>query len=151
MAPIGSLDGHWYLIMFDSLGTIRWYRDFGLQAIFATTQQHDGHITAFVGASNGFNTVSGVYVELSPTGDSVRSIAALGSPYTDPHELLESFDRLGNRRADYLFGYTFQAYDRTAQGGGASDTFAVHQVLRIGALGPPYFGNREFATLMQRE
>jgi Arylsulfotransferase (ASST) len=135
MAPIGGVDGHWYLIIFDSLGTIRWYRDFGTQAIFATTQQHNGHITAFVGASNGFNMVSGAYVELSPTGDSVRSIAALGSPYTDPHELLESFDRLGNRRADYLFGYTFQAFDRTAEGGGPSDMLAVHQLLRISALG----------------
>ena len=48
MAPIGGLDGHWYLIIFDSLGTIRWYRDFGPQAVFANTQQKNAHITAFV-------------------------------------------------------------------------------------------------------
>ena len=135
MAPIGGLDGHWYLIIFDSLGTIRWYRDFGPQGVVAVTQQRNAHITAFVGASSGFNMRSGVYVEVSPTGDSVRSITAPGSPYTDPHELLESFDGQGHRRADYLFGYAFEAFDRTAEGGGPSDTVAVHQVLRIGASG----------------
>jgi hypothetical protein len=135
MTPIGGLDGHWYLIIFDSLGTICWYRDFGLQGIVAVTQQRNAHITAFVGPSSGFNMRSGVYVEVSPTGDSVRSISALGSPYTDPHELLESFDGQGQRRADYLFGYAFQAFDRTEEGGGLSDTVAVHQVLRISALG----------------
>jgi len=58
-------------------------------------------------------------------------VSAIGSAYTDPHELLESFDRRGMRRADYLFGYGFQPVDRTAIGGGPSDTIAVHQVLRI--------------------
>jgi hypothetical protein len=135
MAPIAGLDGHGYLIIFDSVGTIRWYRDFGPQVVFATAQQHDGHFTAFVGQSTGFSKASGVYVEVTATGDSVRSVTALGSPNTDPHELLESFDRQGSRSADYLFGYGFRAFDRTAVGGGPSDTIAVHQVLRIGALG----------------
>jgi hypothetical protein len=135
MAPIAGLDGHGYLIIFDSLGTIRWYRDFGPQVVSATTQQEDGHITAFVGASNGFNMSSGVYVEVTSTGDSVRAVTAVGSAYTDPHELLESFNRQGNRRADYLFGYDFRAFDRTAVGGGPVDTIAVHQVLRIGVAG----------------
>lgn len=135
MAPIGGLDGHGYLIIFDSLGTIRWYRDYGPQVVFETTQQEDGQITAFVGGSDGFNMASGVYVEVTPAGDSVRSITALGSSYTDPHELLEGFDRQGARRADYLFGYGFRAFDRTAEGGGPSDTIAVHQVLRINVLG----------------
>jgi hypothetical protein len=135
MAPIAGLDGHGYLIIFDSLGTIRWYRDFGPQVVSATTQQEDGHITAFVGASDGFNMSSGVYVEVTSTGDSVRAVTAVGSAYTDPHELLESFNRQGNRRADYLFGYDFRAFDRTAVGGGPSDTIAVHQVLRIDVAG----------------
>jgi hypothetical protein len=135
MAPIKGVDGHGYLIIFDSLGTIRWYRDFGSQVVSATTQQEDGHITAFVGGSDGFNTSSGVYVEVTSRGDSVRAVTAVGSPYTDPHELLESFDRQGNRRADYLFGYDFRAFDRTAVGGGPADTFAVHQVLRISVAG----------------
>jgi hypothetical protein len=135
MAPIAGLDGHGYLIIFDSLGTIRWYRDFGPQVVFATAQQKDGHITAFVGASDGFNMASGAYVEVTPAGDSVRSITAIGSPFTDPHELLQSFDLKGNRIADYLFGYSFRPYDRTAEGGGPSDTLAVHQVLSISAQG----------------
>jgi Arylsulfotransferase (ASST) len=135
MMPISGSDGHGYLIIFDSLGTIRWYRDFGPQYVFATTQQRDGHITAYVGPSDGFNVASGAYVEVTPAGDSVRSITALGSPFTDPHELLQSFDRNGNRSGDYLFGYSFRAYDRTAEGGGPSDTLAVHAVLAISALG----------------
>ncbi len=135
MAPISGSDGHGYLIIFDSLGTIRWYRDFGTQVVFATTQQKDGHITAYVGASDGFNRASGAYVEVTPAGDSVRSVTALGSHYTDSHELLQSFDVKGNRIADYLFGYSFGVYDRTAEGGGPSDTIAVHQVLAINTLG----------------
>ena len=107
MAPIGGLDGHWYLIIFDSLGTIRWYRDFGPQGVVAVTQQKNAHITAFVGPSSGFNMRSGVYVEVSPTGDSVRSITALGSPYTDPHELLESFDGQGQRRGGLFIWLLF--------------------------------------------
>jgi len=130
MSPIAGADSHGYVIIFDSVGTIRWFRDFGAQVV-ATEQQEDGHITAFVGVSDGFNMATGDYVEVTPTGDSVRSITAIGSPYTDPHELLESFDQRGNRRADYLFGYGFQPMDRTAIGGGPSDTIAVHQVLRI--------------------
>src|SRR4029077_4681741 len=121
-------------IIFDSLGTIRWYRDFGTQ-VFATTQQEDGHFTAFVGTSDGFNASAGAYVEVNSTGDSVRAVTAVGSAYTDPHELLQSFDRQGRRRADYLFGYDFRAFDRTTIGGGPSDTIAVHQVLRINAAG----------------
>src|ERR1700730_9049418 len=66
MAPIAGLEGHGYLIIFDSLGTIRWYRDFGPQVVSATTQQQNGHITAFVGPSDGFNMSSGVYVEVTP-------------------------------------------------------------------------------------
>jgi Arylsulfotransferase (ASST) len=135
MAPIKAVDGHGYLIIFDSLGTIRWYRDFGKQAVAATTQQEDGHITAFVGGSNGLNPSSGLYVEVTSTGDSVRTVTAVGSAYTDPHELLERFDTQGHRRADYLFGYDFREFDRTPVGGGPSDTFAVHQVLRINAAG----------------
>ena len=135
MSPIGGLDNHGYLIVFDSLGTIRWYRDFGPQVVFATTQQEDGHITAYVGPSTGFNEASGAYVEVTAEGDSVRSVTAVGSSYTDPHELLETFDRQGIRRADYLFGYGFRAFDRTTKGGGPTDSIAVHQVLRITTLG----------------
>jgi Arylsulfotransferase (ASST) len=135
VTSIGGSDGDDYLIIFDSLGTIRWFRDFGTQALFAIEQQQDGHITAFVGGSNGFNASVGLYVEVTPTGDSVRSITAVGSPYTDPHELLEGFDPRGNRRADYLFGYGFETVDRTAIGGGPSDIIAVHQVLRINTAG----------------
>ena len=78
MAPIGGADDHGYLIIFDSLGTIRWYRDFGPQ-VFATTQQEDGHFTAFVGTSDGFNMSAGAYVEVTSTGDSVRAVTAVGS------------------------------------------------------------------------
>jgi hypothetical protein len=135
MAPIGAVDGHGYLIIFDSLGTIRWYRDFGTEVVFATSQQADGHITAFVGQSNGFNAASGAYVDVTPAGDSVRSITAVGSSYTDPHELRERFDKERNRRADFLFGYGFRPLDRTAVGGGPADTVAVHQLLRIDRSG----------------
>ena len=92
---------------------LRFTRDDTLVPRFRNTKRYrrhsakNAHITAFVGSSSGFNMSSGVYVEVGPTGDSVRSITALGSPYTDPHELLESFDGQGNRRADYLVWLRF--------------------------------------------
>lgn len=134
VAPLAGADGHGYLVIFDSLGTIRWYRDFGTNQLFASAQQPNGHFTAFVGASTGSNRESGTYVEVTPAGDSVRSIVADGSPYTDPHELVETVDRSLQSEA-YLFGYDFKAFDRTAVGGGPDDKLAVHQILAVNDAG----------------
>ena len=131
LANIGAPDGRGFVVAFDSAGTLRWYRDYGDNIVFCARQQQDGHITAFVGPSNGFEALPGIFVEVTAAGDSIRTIAATGSPYTDPHELVTTVDRFGGRVADYLFGYALTEMDRSPQGFNVIENVAYHQVLRI--------------------
>lgn len=135
LAALPGLDGHGYLVAFDGSGSIRWYRDFGPTGVQEAKQQTNGDLTVFVGNSYGYNAVPGAYVEVKPSGDSVRSITAIGSPYTDGHELVVTSDASGNRSADYLFGYDIHSVDQSAFGGGTDDQLAGHQILRISAAG----------------
>lgn len=127
LTNVDTPDLHGYSVAFDSTGVIRWYRDFGKTAVFETKQQANGDITASFGESRGFDPSPSTFVEVTPTGDSVRAIVATGSPYTDPHELLSSFDRNGVRTADYLFGYDIRNNN--------GYPLAGHQLLRISAAG----------------
>lgn len=105
IANVGAPDGHAYVVIFDSTGTLRWYRDFGPQFTSDARQQANGDITVFLGPSNGYQQAQGAFVEVRPSGDSVRAITALGSAYTDPHELITTYDRQNGLVAAYLFGY----------------------------------------------
>lgn len=129
-------DGHFYVVAYDSLGVVRWYRDIGFPGAVADVhQQRNGHITAGVGLSHGYDVGNVHFVELTRAGDSVRAIVATGSPYTDAHELIVETDHSGNRVADYLFGYDIRTTDLSVFGGGTADALAGHQVLRIRADG----------------
>lgn len=128
-------DGNGYAVAFDSTGTLRWYRNVGAHDVMETKQQRNGNVTIYVGSSKGYDPIPGAYVEVTPEGDSVRTIMASGSPFTDPHELIEAFDRTGNRVADYVFGYDLENFDLTSKGGASSVELASHQVLRISAAG----------------
>lgn len=129
-------DAHFYAVAYDSVGVVRWYRDLGFPgAVADVQQQRNGHITAGVGPSHGYDVADVHFVELTRAGDSVRAVVAAGSPYTDAHELIVLTDPTGNRIADYLSGYDIRSTDLSAFGGGTSDPLAGHQVLRIGAAG----------------
>lgn len=128
-------DQHFYAVAYDSLGVVRWYRDLGYPGAVADVQQQaNGHITVGVGPSHGFDSAEVHFVELARNGDSLRTIVATGSPFTDAHELIVITDH-GNRVADYLFGYDIRAADLSEFGGGTADPLAGHQVLRISAEG----------------
>ena len=135
LTAISGSDGHGYLIAFDGAGAIRWYRDCGPWDVQEAKQQTNGDLTVYVGNAIGSNAAPGAFVEIAPTGDSVRSISARGSAYTDGHELIVQSDANGKRIADYLFGYDIRNVDETAYGGGTSDPVAGHQLLRISATG----------------
>jgi hypothetical protein len=135
LAAMTAPDGHGYLLAFDGAGDIRWYRDCGPWDVQEAKQQSNGDFTVFVGNAIGSNAAPGAFVELTPHGDSVRSISAKGSAYTDGHELIVQSDASGKRIADYLFGYDIRNVDDTAYGGGPSDPLAGHQLLRISAAG----------------
>jgi hypothetical protein len=135
LANISSTSGHGYAVAFDALGSLRWYRDFGATVVFFVRQQVNGSITAYVGPSDGFEDLPGLFVEVTPEGDSVRAITARGSPHTDPHDLLTIYDRRGGLLADYLFGYELTKMDRSPQGIDVVENVAYHQILRISAAG----------------
>lgn len=135
LTAMSGPDGHGYLIAFDGTGAIRWYHDCGPWDVQEAKQQTNGDLTVYVGNAIGSNAAPGAFVELTPTGDSVRSISAKGSAYTDGHELMVQSDANGKRIADYLFGYDIRNVNETAYGGGTNDQLAGHQLLRIGATG----------------
>lgn len=135
LANIFSSDGRGYAVAFDALGSLRWYRSFSDENVSLVRQQKNGNFTVYVGNSNGFSNVPGSFVEITPAGDSVRTIVATGSQYTDPHELVTLYDPAGRIVADYLFGYDFAEMDRTPQGIDAIEDVAHHQVLRISGAG----------------
>jgi len=135
LTAIPGIGGHGYLVAFDAAGNIRWYHDCGPWGVQDAKQQTNGDLTVYVGNAIGSNAAPGTFVEFTPAGDSVRSISAQGSPYTDGHELLVQSDANGKRVADYLFGYDIRNVDETGYGGGASDPLSGHQLLRISASG----------------
>src|SRR6185437_1669014 len=117
LTAISGIAGHGYLLAFDGAGNIRWYRDCGPWYVQEAKQQPNGDFTGYVGNALGSNAARGSFVEIAPTGDSVRSISANGK-----------------RVADYLFGYDIRSVDETAEGG-ANGQLAGHQLLRISAAG----------------
>jgi hypothetical protein len=135
LASMVAPDNHGYLIAFDGTGNVRWFHDFGQIYVQEAKQQTNGDFTVYVGNSFGDNPYTGAFVELTPQGDSVRTILATGSPYTDGHELQVVSDSKGNRVADYLFGYDIRGIDQSAYGGGTNDQIAGHQLVRIAASG----------------
>jgi hypothetical protein len=134
LTAISGIAGHGYLLAFDGAGNIRWYRDCGPWDVQEAKQQTNGDLTVYVGNAIGSNAAPGSFVEITPAGDSLRSISAKGSPYTDGHELLVQSDANGKRVADYLFGYDIRSIDETAEGG-TEGQLAGHQLLRISARG----------------
>jgi len=135
LTAISGIAGHGYLIAFDGAGNIRWYHDCGPLYVQEAKQQSNGDMTVYVGNSRGGDPDPGAFVEISPKGDSVRSITATGSEYTDGHELIVTSDANGARTADYLFGYDIRNVDQSAYGGGTDDQVAGHQLVRISATG----------------
>ncbi|MEP6573687.1 MAG: aryl-sulfate sulfotransferase [Gemmatimonadota bacterium] len=119
-----------YVVLFDSLGEIRWYRAIDPGAgIGDVQQQANGNITVYSGNSFGWQPTIGHYLELTPAGDIIRNWVAAPPYYTDNHELLLTF-RNGLPDRAHLFGYTIRPADLTSIGGQASVLLAAHQLLR---------------------
>ncbi len=135
LTALVASDGIGYAVAFDSTGSVRWYRSIGRHDVMEAKQQPNGDYTVYVGSSRGYDPLPGGFVELRPPGDSVRTIQATGSPYTDGHDLIVATDHAGNRIADYLFGYDIGSIDLTSIGGVSNARWAGHQILRVAASG----------------
>ena len=140
VAPLAApTDTVAYVIAFDSTGRLAWYREFANAGwTIEAKQQPNGHITVFVGRSYGWQPNAGSFLELTPAGDVVRSYAVAGGYYTDPHELLLSFQG-SSVTAAHLIGYDIRSFDLTSVGGSPGARLAVHVLERQtadGAAGP---------------
>ena len=78
---------------------------------------------------DGLQPVPGHYVEFSPSGDSLRTLAAPAPLYTDNHELLITGSGADERV--HLFGYDRRSADLSAVGGPDAAEVAGHSVLRL--------------------
>jgi len=128
-----------FLVAFDSTGDICWYRSFPDEGwAVEAKQQPNGHITAYVGRSFGWQPVAGRYVEVATTGEEVRSFRVPTPAWTDPHEMLLSF-RDTVLTAVHLFGYEIRPFDLRAVGGAVDAPVALHSIVRQGATGAAEF------------
>jgi len=127
-----SADG--FVVAFDPAGIVRWYHRFPGEWPVEAKQQPNGHITVFVGRSYGWQPNAGSFVELTPGGDVVRSYAVGSGFYTDPHELLLSFQGSAVTAA-HLIGYDIRPFDLTSVGGSPHAMLAVHGIERHDAAG----------------
>lgn len=134
-------DGVGYLVAFDSLGQVAWYRGLNLDTGELVTDIHrwpNGNYTMFAGITTGWQPTFGRHVEITPAGDLRREFRAPAPYYTDNHELLLQFQDT-NLTSVALFGYDLRRTDLTAIGGSASTLLAGHQLLRLTPAGTTEF------------
>ncbi len=125
-----SLDSVPYVLAFDSVGRIRWYRAFDRGVLAGETKQHtNGHFTTFVGNTFGWQPTYGRYVEYLPSGEIVASHAAAAPYYTDNHELLFTVTD-GEVNRVHLFGYDLRSVNLSGIGGAADVLLAGHTIIR---------------------
>lgn len=121
-----------YLVAFDSTGRLSWYRDFGKVPMVEAKQQTNGHFTAFLGATRGWDKVPGEFQEVSRSGTLVRTWKAPDGYYTDSHEIQVRTEN--GQTVAYFFGYDFRSADGLP-GYNAGDEIAGHQLFRVTADG----------------
>jgi hypothetical protein len=136
--PDTSMSADGFVLAFDDAGEIRWYHRFPGAWPVEAKQQPNGHITVFVGRSYGWQPNAGAFIELTPSGETVRTFAAASGYYTDPHELLLGF-RDTTVVAAHLLGYELRNYDLSSIGGSPQTTLAVHTIERHSATGAVSF------------
>jgi hypothetical protein len=128
-----------FIVAFDETGALCWYRSFpGEGWAVEAKQLPNGHFTAYVGRSYGWQPDQGRYVEFTPSGEEVRSFRAPTPVWTDPHELQLSFQDT-MLTAAHLIGYQIQPVDLRAVGGAANTPLALHSIVRQGPGGATEF------------
>lgn len=121
-----------YVVAFDTLGQIRWYREFregiGGMPVIETKQQVNGNFTAYVGPT-GRPPLLTRYYEFTPGGDVVREYTAPAPLYLDNHELQLTFDAAGVPTAHY-FAYDFRHVDSFPPAQKGDTMIAGHRLVR---------------------
>ncbi len=119
-----------YMVAFDGVGQIRWYRYIQGMVGRHVRQLENGNYAAFTGWTTGFSEHYGEYVELRPDGDIVGSHKAPHPLYTDNHDLAVTVSGETIRNT-HLFSYYHKTIDMTAYGGLVDAKIAGHQIQRL--------------------
>jgi hypothetical protein len=124
-----------FVVAFDSVGTLRWYREFpGELAAGETKQLPNGDFTVYLGRTPGWMAFPGQYEQFRPTGEVVRTIMAPPPLFTDNHELLVTFrDTMFD--AAHFFSFSIRPTDLSRWGGARDAAIAGHQLVRVKADG----------------
>jgi Arylsulfotransferase (ASST) len=138
LLPDTSIGAIGFLVAFDSVGQIRWYHPFPGMWPIEAKQQRNGHITVYAGRSFGWQPSQGQFLELDPGGDTIRTYSLGSDYYTDPHELLLTFNDTAVAAA-HIIGYETRAFDLSAFGGSATAPLAVHVIERRSPTGVVQF------------
>lgn len=128
-----------YEVVFDSTGTLVWYRPVVVPTGGTPPGQGDfemqptGSFTAYDGTSSGWQPVPGTWLEFGLDGVARRTWTAPSGFYADPHEFrlrIEDGDT-----AAYFFAYRLMPMDMTGHCGSASQPTAAHGIVRADAAG----------------
>ncbi len=127
------------MVIFDSKGRVRWYREFppGTGSV-ESKQQKNGHFTLAIGGSQGDDNLPETYDEILPTGEVVANYGPAPGEEMDSHELIET----GTVDAPILhyYGYTDRTpFDFSSLGGPANGTGIGHQLIRESPPGTVQF------------
>jgi hypothetical protein len=124
-----------FVVAFDSVGQLRWYREFpGELAAGETKQVSNGDFIAYLGRTPGWMALPGLYTQFRPTGEVVRTIMAPPPTYTDNHEMLLTFRDTVLDAAHY-FSYDIRPTDLSRWGLPRDALVAGHQLVRMAADG----------------
>lgn len=138
LLPDTSASADGFVVAFDEAGLVRWYHRFPGMWPVEAKQQSNGDITVFVGRSYGWQPNAGAFVELTPGGEVVSTYAVENGYFTDPHELLLSYQGSAVSAA-HLIGYDIHSFDLRSVGGSATAPLAVHTIERHDATGAVRF------------
>ena len=141
VSPIFTTDTA-IIVVFDSVGRVRWYRTFpGWASADSKQQPLNGDFTiilvpqtslGFQGSETG--VASGAIVEVTPAGDSVAAYVSPPTLGMDSHEVWLTGTPQGGVQANY-FVYDGRPGDLSSVGGPASGTVYGHHLLRGDAVG----------------
>jgi len=127
------------MVAFDGAGELRWYRFFpGEGRSIEAKQQQNGHFTVYAGNSTGNQAEAGRFVEVTSSGEEVRSYQVSAPAYLDPHEILLSVQDSAVTAA-HMFTYEIRPYDLSAVGGPVDAPVALHSIVRHGRSGAREF------------
>ena len=138
MSPIIYTGDSVLMVIFDSKGRVRWYREFppGTGSV-ESKQQANGHFTLALGGSQGDDDIPVQYVELLPSGEVIATYSPPDTEHMDSHELWMT----GTASAPILhfYGYTSRPFDFSSLGGPANGIGVGHQLIRESPPGAEQF------------